>query len=141
MTAYVTSVGEKTTRICCDQLTKFGFDVVLLGEKESWLEKYKKFVNMACEKGKNCLRVDADIIPNKHIKKVGKEEELGMMIQYSLYDFYQNDVKVGAPMFYKLKALQLIRDNFNKLHPTRPEASAWRLKDMFPNCLSSNSIF
>ena len=28
MLAYVTSIGEKTTQICCDQLIKYGFDVV-----------------------------------------------------------------------------------------------------------------
>ena len=47
MKAYVTSIRELTTKICCEQLRKFGFEIVLLDQKESWIEKYKKFIQLA----------------------------------------------------------------------------------------------
>ena len=45
MIAYVTSVGEKTTEICCEQLERYGFDVYFFNKKESWADKYKEDIH------------------------------------------------------------------------------------------------
>jgi len=76
MKAFITSIGEKTTKICCEQLSKFGFEIILLDEIEPWINKYKKFINMANE---DCLRVDADIIVNEQIKLIGLEKSESWM--------------------------------------------------------------
>ena len=65
MKAYLCSVGELTTQICVDQLKLFGFDVILLDEIEPWYDKYKRFIFQTEE---DCIRIDADVIPNKNIK-------------------------------------------------------------------------
>jgi len=129
MIAYVTSVGEKTTQICVDQLKSFGFDVVLLDGVESWPNKYRRFINEARE---DCIRVDADVIVNENIgvaiMKVIDRDVL--MSQFSVYDFYKNNTSVGNPVYYTKKALEIIREHIKEIDDRRPEASAWRLKEI-----------
>ena len=123
MKAFVCSVGERTTHICCEQLKRFGFEVVLLDGKEHWIDKYKRFISIANEE---CLRIDADIIPNRNIQLVGREDKNLPMIQYKLYDFYKNDITIGNPILYRKKALDMIKANTDKLEVGRTETSAWR---------------
>ena len=133
MKAYVTSIREKTTGICCEQLEKFGFEVVLLDKEESWESKYKRFINIAHEANEGCLRIDADIIVNENIKHVGTaliNDEL--IASYNLYDLYRNGIFVGSPIFYTKKALGIIKRYHMMLHPSRPEASACRLDGINP---------
>ncbi len=127
MKAYVTSIGEKTTELCCEQLIKFGFEVELLIKDESWESKYKQFIRMAHEANENCLRIDADIIVNENIKQVGTDIDDKLVASYTLYDLYRNGIYVGSPVFYTRKALGIIARYHYMLHPSRPEASACRL--------------
>lgn len=128
--AYVTSIGEKTEIICCEQLVKFGFDVVLLNKRESWENKYKRFIRMAHESNEGCLRVDADVIVNEDIKlaRLEFEKTEGKLIfSCILYDLYRNGLFTGSPIFYTKKALGIIHRYQSMLHPNRPESSACRL--------------
>jgi len=129
MKCFLTSIGERTTELCRWQLEKLGFEVVLLDEKESWIDKYKKFIFMA---DKDCLRIDSDVIPNKNIKKLVSD---CWMVQAKTYDLYRNDVWFTSPVFYSKEAIDLIRLNFDLLDKNRPETSAWRLipKDKLKN--------
>ena len=136
MKAFITSIGEKTTKICCEQLSKFGFEIILLDEIEPWINKYKKFINMANE---DCLRVDADIIVNEQIKLIGLEKSESWMRQYTTYDLYQNRLKSSSPVFYKKEAIELIRKHLNTLNSNRPETAASRLKGM-PQILTSDLV-
>ncbi len=140
MKAYVTSIGEKTTDICVRQLKRYGFDVVLLDKKEPWIEKYKNFIDKTPRE--DCLRVDADVVVNKHIKEVFNVANLEdiLMAQFSLYDLYQNDIFVGQPVLYKKASFKIIQDNFWKLQQNRPEATAWRLEDINHSTFSSPQI-
>ena len=127
MKAYVTSIGEKTTKICCEQLDRFGFEVFLLDKTESWESKYKRFVNMA---DGDCIRVDADVIVNENIKVVfANAEHMGkyLIASYRLYDLYRNGIFKGSPILYTKKAIGIIRRYHSMLHPHRPESSACRL--------------
>lgn len=140
MKAYVCSVGETTTSICCEQLKRYGFEVVLLDEKESWVDKYKRFLELA--NGTECLRVDADIIVNKHIQEavhIAKIQSI-LMAQFKIFDFYQNDVAYGQPVVYRKGAIPIILKNFNKLNPNRPEATAWRLEEINKRTLNIDTV-
>jgi len=134
MKAYVTSIGEKTTEICCEQLKKYGFEVVLLDGQEKWFDKYKRFISMANE---DCLRIDADVIPNQRIKEVKDAFEGFMMVQYSMYCFYKNDVRVGNPVLYRKRALDIIKRYIDKLDRLRPETAAWRLDEIRPHAFTN----
>lgn len=139
MKAYVTSIGEKTTEICCEQLRKFGFEVVLLDKEELWEGKYKRFIRMAHESNEDCLRIDADIVVNENIRKVGEPFE-GLIASYNLYDLYRNGIFKGSPIFYTKKALGIINRYQSMLHPNRPESSACRLDGINPYKYQSDLI-
>ena len=140
MRAYVCSIGEKTTDICVSQLEKYGFDVVMLGGVEAWIDKYKRFIDMASATGQECIRVDADIIVNKNI--VGATDGFGvLMAQFKVYDFYKNDVSVGQPCWYSAEGLQIIKKHWNDFYDRkRPESSAWRLEQVNKRTYTSDLI-
>lgn len=142
MKAYVTTIGEKTTELCCSQLEKFGFEVVLLDKIESWESKYKRFINMAHEDNENCLRVDADVIVNENIKTLGGNHLTPRILieSGSLYDLYRNGVFRGSPIFYTKKAIGIIHRYKSMLHPNRPESSACRLDGINPHKYQSDTI-
>lgn len=125
MNAYVTSIGEKTTDICCEQLRRYGFNVILLDKKESWVDKYKRFINMA--EG-NCLRVDADVIVNSKIKMIHgfQTDDDYLLVDFHTYDFYKNDLSVSAPVYYKAEAIKMIKERLDEIEDVRPEATLSR---------------
>jgi hypothetical protein len=127
MKCYLTTIGEVTTEICKKQLESFGFEVILLDEKEPWIDKYKRFINLAND---DCIRIDADVIPNKHITELKDTKSLFSMIQVKGFDIYLNDIKVMSPVLYRKKALDIIRRNIGLLDKNRPETSAWRLPEL-----------
>lgn len=128
MKAYLTTIGEPTTEICKEQLERFGFDVVVLDGAEPWAQKYARFIETADE---DCIRIDADVILNQNIKEAInglKYQPQMLMVQWSCYDLYRNNIGVCSPVFYSKKALEIIREDFKDLDLRRPEATAWRLK-------------
>lgn len=138
MKAYVTTIGEKTTDICCEQLERFGFEVLVLRGEEPWPQKYQRFITSAIQNvGEGgCIRVDADVILNKNIIDATRDFDsiaLGykrmpyLMAQWQCYDFYRNNVGVCSPVYYSKEALEVIKEDFNQLDLRRPEATAWRL--------------
>lgn len=149
MKAYLTSIGEATTQICKDQLERFGFEVVLLDGKEPWIDKYRKFIEIGSEAYENCIRIDADVIPNAGIKAVFDdipywENILSngpvLMAQWNCYDFYRNGVGVCSPVYYSKEALLIIREDWSELDKRRPEATAWRIKRINEYTQTGNAI-
>ena len=126
MKAYITTIGERTTDLCIEQLKKYGFDVIVLDENELWINKYKRFIKMA---DGDCLRIDADTLVNENAMLIGvdvKPEEY--IIAHIYYDMYKNNISLGGPVFYTKKGLDIIRENLDKISEQRPETSAVRLK-------------
>lgn len=140
MKAYLTSIGEKTTGIVAWQLKRLGFEVVLLDGKEPWVDKYRKFIELARNANEPCLRIDADVIPNK-----GLVELWDFVVNYDggandiwlahgeLFCFYKNDIIKSGPVIYKPEALQEISKNFGQLNAKRPESSGARLASVNPH--------
>lgn len=127
--AVVLSMGEATTKICCDQLIRYGFDVVLIEGKETMLEKYKLFIETAIKLGEEIIvKVDADVIVNESIKDVKTEG----VTAYQTYNFYTNKLGYNGVMVYSKKVLEIIAGKLDYLEVLRPECSANRLKEV--NC-------
>ncbi len=139
MKAFVCSVGEKTTQVCCEQLKRFGFDVILLDGKQQWIDKYKRFIKTTNE---DCIRVDADIIPNKNVKEIEVDRVANKfgLITYTGYDFYKNDIGVIGVVFYRKKVLDILKRNLSILDAKRPETSASRLSEILPYRFNSSLI-
>ena len=142
MKAYLFSIGEQTTDICASLLKRYGFDAVLLDGEESILDKYKRFIKMADE---DCLKIDADIIPNEDIKLIKYHSKTASrhsasVINYSCYDFYHNGIWVGCPTYYSKGAIEAIKRNLDTLDASRPETSACRLPEIHPNIVKSDLV-
>lgn len=135
MKAYLCSIGEPTTDIVKEILQGFGFEVILLDEVEPWYDKYKKFIFQATEK---CIRIDADIIPNKNIRDF-KTLRNGMH-QASGYDMYKNEVGIMSPVFYSKEVLEIIRKNWHLVTKDRPETSASRIPEVNKQFFTSFSV-
>ena len=132
MKVALTSIGEKTTAICKDELEKMGFEVVMFDKVQPWVEKYKEFIEYAFKLKEPIFRIDADIIPNKNLIKDIKGNDNIYMIQFQTYDFYKNDICTASPILYFQEAIEIIHRNLDKLDPKRPEASASRLPELNP---------
>ena len=130
MKAFLCSVGQKTTQICKEQLEKIGFEVILLDEKESWPDKYRRFIEMADDE---CFRIDADIILNENLKYFidwTVIEPDYLMAQTLAYDFYKNNFNITGITFYRKEAIDIIKKNLDNIDWRRPEATAWRLPEI-----------
>jgi hypothetical protein len=126
--AYLCTIGERTTEVCKWQLERLGFDVVVLDEVEPWCVKYGRFIQMADE---DCIRIDADVILNdKIILDIDQIPENILMAQFQYFDFYRNEVGVGNPCFYSKACLDILKTKLGDIDEHRPEASAWRLKEI-----------
>lgn len=134
MKAFLTSIGERTTKVCAWQLERLGFEVVGLDLAEPWPKKYRYFIEMAAELGEDCIRIDADVIPNQKLAQFAEKVKARVispehwMIQFMAYDLYKNDVGVSSPVFYRKEALEIIAKH--PISEFRPEAEAWRLKEI-----------
>ena len=139
MTVYLCTVGEKTTEVAKAEWERLGFNVVVLDERETWYAKYTRFIRIA--KG-DCLRADADFIPNSKMMLFAHEaiESKALMAQSRFWDFYRNDIGIGGGVYYRQEGLEIIRNNLGLLDPKRPEATAWRIPDMNPKTHTSNQI-
>lgn len=139
MKAYLTTIGERTTDICAEQLKRFGFDVQILDGAMPWAQKYKQFIETADE---DCLRIDADVIINKNINILiaALESKTGYVIQGFTYDFYRNNIGVTTPILYSKTALALIRQSWDKIGLLRPEANACRLPGLSGRIYTSPAI-
>lgn len=125
MKAYITSIGEKTTDICKEQLERFGYEVEVLDGNENWYDKYKRFIFKANE---DCIRIDADVIPNENVKHLDDFAQL--MVQAKTYDFYKNNLSVTSPVLYRKEAIDIIRGNWNLVGKSRPETDASRIPEL-----------
>ena len=101
----------------------------MLDEKETWAEKYSRFLNEAKE---DCVRIDADIIPNKNIQKIMAYENYGepLLVQFKTYCFYKNELSEGV-MFYSKELLEMAK-KMSFVFGSRPETEFWRNKEIFP---------
>lgn len=131
MKAYVFSIGEKTTDLCCELLKEYGFDVVLYQDDTRLWHKLKRFYIEALESDDYLfMRVDADIIPNRNVLRLNGDK--GWQCA-SGFDWYSQDRKaisihaMERPIIEKcLLHIQEAKDEI------RPETYLWRLPEVNP---------
>lgn len=137
LTAYVTSVGERTTDVCVWALKRNGWKVEIMSEREPWPDKYARFVEIAAHEAVPCLRVDADQILGKIATPQFMLEKLGdgLFAQFRLFDLYQMAPFHTSPLFYLPEALQQAHKLISReqMDETRPEASIMRHPSLDPH--------
>ena len=130
MKAYVFSIGEKTTDLCCELMTEYGYDVVLYQDQTTLWEKLKRFYTEALQTSdKFFVRIDADIIPFRTTQELIFQRS-GWTCA-SGYDWYKMDIgaisihSMGRDVIEKcLKHIEEAKDE------NRPESYLWRLDDI-----------
>lgn len=145
MKAYVFSIGEKTTDLCCELMREYGFEVILYQDHTSLWEKLKRFYTEALESDdKSFVRIDADIIPNRNVLKLVdsvSSKPLWQWVCASGYDWYKQDR--GAISIHVMnrwaieECLKHIEEAKNEL---RPETYLWRLPYVNPYTLVQDSF-
>lgn len=134
MKAYITSVGEKTTKLCEWALSRNGFDTVLIEDKNTTLQSKLEFIYT--QETKSFLRVDADIIVNKNmtpqlLEKLSENSTIWWW-QFIVFDWFKQDL--GYSLAYiKQEAIKPLRNNISKFKDDiRPETRCSRI-DEFNN--------
>lgn len=125
MKAYVTSIGEPTTDLCVWALERQGFDVVLIKDPSTLWTKLKTIYDMADD---DFIRVDADVIVNKNVRDLIKEEGL-LWYQSLCYSWFSQDVTHGGVQFIRKEAIPVLRKHIDEAtRRERPESYMFRLE-------------
>lgn len=131
MKAYVFSIGEPTTQLCCDQLESMGFEVILYLDKDSLWQKLKRFYTEALATTDEWfIRVDADIIPNSNVKLLG-ESYPEQWVCAQGFDWYKQDI--GAISIHKMHRdviAECLKHIDEAKAENRPESYLWRLRSV-----------
>jgi len=129
MIAYVTSIGEPTTELCAWALMKNGFQVNVILNQSSLADKLRYIYKHA---DGSFLRVDADIIVNRHMTPEFLNSLYNPDIwwwQFITFDWYKQDVS-NSMAYISDKALPALRANIDKhLYSLRPETEMSRIKE------------
>ena len=134
MKAYVTSIGEPTTKLCCWALERNGFDVFPVKHKESSLGKKLETIYMIAED--DFVRIDADVIVNRDFtpKMLGWLDSKNPDIwwwQFTLFDWFKLDL-TNNTSFIKKEAIPALRANIHKvMHLNRPETEVSRIREFY----------
>lgn len=130
--AFVFSIGEKTTDLCCELMEKYGFEVILYRDETSLWEKLKRFYTEALDTEDNVfVRIDADVIPNNNVKRLVKDS-LGWTCA-SGWDWYKQDRgAISIHVMDRFTIKQCLENIYEAKNEVRPETYLWRLKDVNP---------
>lgn len=127
MKAVVTSIGEPTTQLCIWALDRQGYDVRVYMDQTSLANKLKRIYSDLDE---DFIRVDADVIVNRNIKRLGDYQKDAWWIQGQCYGWFAQDLVYGGIQLIRKQALPYLRANIGKhLKALRPESDMFRLPE------------
>lgn len=132
--AFVFSIGERTTDLCCELMQRYGFEVVLYQDDTTLWDKLKRFYTEALEtEDTKFVRIDADVIPNRNVLKLVKDMDDYQWVCASGYDWYRQDrgavsihVMTRAIVYGCLWYIESAKDK------VRPETHLWRNLEINP---------
>lgn len=125
--AWITSIGEPTTELCKWSLERNGFDVVVLQDSTSLAQKLKHIYENETE---DFLRVDADVIVNRHMKPDIEIDPDIWWVQFQCFCWYKQDVSNGGIQFIRKEALPILRKHIDEaMRLERPESHVYRLAE------------
>lgn len=139
MKAYVFSIGEKTTSLCCKLLKSYGFEVILIKDASPLSSKLRRFYDLALKTDDDYwLRIDADIIPNRNVLRLAKVvdafgKDVPSWVCASGFDWYKQDR--GAISIHIMNREAVNRAQKHAPYAkevVRPETYIWRQPDINP---------
>ena len=130
MKAYIFSMGEPTLQLCEWSLKRQGFETVVVHNPETTFWSKLKWVYEHADD--DFLRVDADIVCNKNIKKLEPQDNCWWHQCFG-WDWYAQDVLPISINWIKKESLSYLRTNIDRFeNAERPESQMFRL-DEFHN--------
>lgn len=141
MKAFVTSIGEPTTELCCSQLERYGYEVVLLQDDSTLWDKLRRIYEQADD---DFLRVDADVVPNRNVGDFWQGYTRDVWwVQSRSFGWYSQDLIHGGSQFIRREALPALRANVERFkNAERPESQLYRLPEFHEprRCVSSDVV-
>lgn len=131
MRAYVTSIGEPTTDLCCWSLKRLGFVPILIKDvgRRGRTTLWEKLETIFDEAEDDFIRVDADTIVNSNIRELIEQAEL-WWYQTLTFDWYKQDTTHGGIQFIRKPALKAIKQHLHEAKDKdRPESYLFRLAE------------
>lgn len=126
MKAIVTSIGETTEDLCIWSLERLGFKVELIKSNSSLFDK---LVQIFSKEDDDFVRVDADVIVNRNILELIKQDE-AWWYQAMTFDWFKQDITHGGVQFIKKECLSAIREHIHEAaDKDRPESYLCRLQE------------
>lgn len=132
MKAFIFSIGEKTTDLCCELMKEYGFEVqIIYDETSSLWDKLKYFYANALESDDYYfMRIDADIIPNRNVVRLDGDK--GWQCA-SGFDFYSQDRKAISIHVMERPIIEKCLEHIDEAKDeVRPETYLWRLPEINP---------
>lgn len=131
MKAFVFSIGEKTTDLCCELMKEYGFEVILYKDSTSLWEKLKRFYEDALKTSDSeFVRIDADIIPNKRVLDLVKVNDGCLWHCGAGWDWYKMERGAISIHHMKREAVEICLENIESAKSMiRPESHLWRLQE------------
>lgn len=136
MKAYVFSIGETTTNLCCQLMREMGFEVILFNDDTTLWDKLKRFYSEALKTPDNTfIRIDADIIPNKNVLKMvdfhkGSPKMWTCAVGYDWYKQDRGAISIHVMDRHIIK--KCLKEISSARTQIRPETHLWRLPDVNP---------
>lgn len=126
--AYITSIGEPTTDLCEWSLKRLGFDThIVYNETSSLGDKLEYIYGLADD---DFIRVDADVIVNKELRRMVDIAKAYSWVQFQTFDMYKLDITNGGVQYINKEILPTLRANINRFkHDNRPETRMFRLEE------------
>lgn len=131
MKAYVFSIGESTTDLCVELMQEYGFEVILYKDGTTLWDKLKRFYTEALETDEQeFIRIDADIIPNKHVQDLIKVSD-GCLWHCAVgWDWYKQQRDTISIHHMKREAVEKCLQNIESAKgKIRPETHLWRIEE------------
>lgn len=128
MKAFVFSIGEKTTDLCCELMREYGYEVILYQDQTSLWEKLKRFYTEALATSDEAfIRIDADIIPYWAASLLSDTP----WTCASGFDWYKQDIAPISIHYMTRDVIELCNANIESAkNKIRPETHLWRLPEI-----------
>lgn len=139
--AFVFSIGEKTTDLCCELMQEYGYEVILYQDDKSLWQKLKRFYTEALDSKDNAfIRIDADIIPNPSVKSLGVDYPELWECAWG-FDWYKQDLGAISIHYMPRTIIETCLENVEEaLDHNRPESYLWRIPNINKNVYIDETI-
>lgn len=128
MRAVITSIDETTTDLCEWSLNRLGFRVYIVkSQKTTLYQKLATIFDIEDIINEDFLRVDADVVVNRNVLELIKQDKL-WWYQAQCFDWFQQDVSHGGVQFIRKECFPAIKKHLHEAERMeRPETYLSRL--------------